>query len=303
MRPRRWLPNWGASWLDLKLGPRMLVKYPGLTLVAVFALAIRIPVELLPTHFINSVTRPLPVPDADGIVTLQNRDLVEADPLRRPLHDLVQWREDLTSYEAPRHGTLGPLQRHFRRRPIQVTAAHYRRIGDFDAHVGARVSASRHNEQRPITEVDLGKASSADEFHFVPSSTSVGAFPFRSIIVSRVKPVASMTSSALSAAPRRPPVWSPWWVGDDDVRGHSSGQAHRLLRHPEGSLVGCEALDDDDAGPTRDDPTVAERRAILEWVGHQGPDTVGDLLDPTPRLRRHYREALLPRAQTTHSQR
>ena len=42
-RPRH-MPRIAVSWLDVKLGLRMLVKHPGLTGVAVFALAIGIPV-------------------------------------------------------------------------------------------------------------------------------------------------------------------------------------------------------------------------------------------------------------------
>ncbi|NJD18989.1 MAG: hypothetical protein FIA95_06870, partial [Gemmatimonadetes bacterium] len=46
-------PNRGGgnlfSWLDVKLGLRMLVKHPGLTLVSMFALAVGIPVGVAPT--------------------------------------------------------------------------------------------------------------------------------------------------------------------------------------------------------------------------------------------------------------
>jgi putative ABC transport system permease protein len=46
---------WTAfSWLDVKLGMRMMRKYPGVSLAIVFALAIGIPVSLLPNHLVES---------------------------------------------------------------------------------------------------------------------------------------------------------------------------------------------------------------------------------------------------------
>jgi predicted permease len=88
----------GFSAVDVKLALRMLMKQPGLTLVAIFALAIGIPVGLLPLHVLDSLTRPLPVEDGQEIVMVRNYDRVEADPVMRPLHDFVHWRE-LSSFE------------------------------------------------------------------------------------------------------------------------------------------------------------------------------------------------------------
>ena len=47
-----WTPAF--SWLDVKLGMRMMRKYPGVSLAIVFALAIGIPVSLLPNHLVES---------------------------------------------------------------------------------------------------------------------------------------------------------------------------------------------------------------------------------------------------------
>jgi predicted permease len=52
MTPRRWEPAF--SWLDVKLGLRMMRKSPGVSLAIVFALAIGIPVSLLPNHLAQS---------------------------------------------------------------------------------------------------------------------------------------------------------------------------------------------------------------------------------------------------------
>jgi putative ABC transport system permease protein len=58
MTARRWEPAF--SWLDVKLGLRMMRKYPGVSLAIVFALAIGIPVSLLPNHLVESALRQSP---------------------------------------------------------------------------------------------------------------------------------------------------------------------------------------------------------------------------------------------------
>ena len=52
MTARRWKPAF--SWLDVKLGMRMMRKSPGVSLAIVFALTIGIPVSLLPNHLVQS---------------------------------------------------------------------------------------------------------------------------------------------------------------------------------------------------------------------------------------------------------
>ena len=48
------------SWLDVKVGLRMLRKHPMLNLAAVFALAVGIPVGLAPSHLARALEGPLP---------------------------------------------------------------------------------------------------------------------------------------------------------------------------------------------------------------------------------------------------
>ena len=54
-RSFRWLDE---SWLDLKLGARMLIKYPGLTLIAVVALSVAIGGGAAYLEFVNDLFRP-----------------------------------------------------------------------------------------------------------------------------------------------------------------------------------------------------------------------------------------------------
>lgn len=99
-RERLRAPRLGASWLDVKLGLRMLARHPGLTLVTVFALSIGIPASLIPIHVLNAVAAPLPFDEADRIVGIRNRNIVEGGAQPRILHDFYAWKEELTTLQA-----------------------------------------------------------------------------------------------------------------------------------------------------------------------------------------------------------
>ena len=90
----------GSLWLDAKLGLRMLVKYPGLTAVAVLALALGIPAGVAPIHFANAWEAPPPLEQGERLQVLRNVD-VELNIVRpTALYDFMQWRDALTSYTA-----------------------------------------------------------------------------------------------------------------------------------------------------------------------------------------------------------
>ncbi|MGD8817033.1 MAG: hypothetical protein PVJ51_07585, partial [Acidobacteriota bacterium] len=57
--------------LDFKVGLRMLSRNPGITAVAVFALAVGIPVGLAPWHLVNALEGPLPVDEGDRVLMLR----------------------------------------------------------------------------------------------------------------------------------------------------------------------------------------------------------------------------------------
>jgi predicted permease len=67
MTARRWKPAF--SWLDVKLGMRMMRKYPGVSLAIVFALTIGIPVSLLPNHLVQrALGQPPPFDEGERVV-------------------------------------------------------------------------------------------------------------------------------------------------------------------------------------------------------------------------------------------
>lgn len=95
LRRRRGL---GFSWLDLKLGVRMLGKQPILTVVAGLTLALGIPAALAPTHAMSLYYLDLPVEEGDRVLGLRNWDLETNRPFPRSLHDFEVWKEALGSF-------------------------------------------------------------------------------------------------------------------------------------------------------------------------------------------------------------
>ncbi|MGE3190381.1 MAG: ABC transporter permease, partial [Vicinamibacterales bacterium] len=95
--------RWGGMRLsaqDARLGLRMLGKHPALTLVAVFALAVGIPVGLAPTHLANALEAPLPVPEGRRIQLLRYWNPVTSRPEPTTLADLRRWRGVLSTFGA-----------------------------------------------------------------------------------------------------------------------------------------------------------------------------------------------------------
>ena len=85
----------------------MLVKTPGLTAVAVFALAVGIPVGLLPGHLVNAFEAPLPFFEGERIHLLWNFNRESSRGEAPSLYDFSQWRDQLRSFEAIAVSTAG----------------------------------------------------------------------------------------------------------------------------------------------------------------------------------------------------
>jgi putative ABC transport system permease protein len=88
-----------AGWpMDLKLGGRMLVKYPGLTLVGGVAMAFGICVGLVIFQVLGLFTNPtLPLSEGPRLVEIRNIDLAANDEEDKILHDFLQWQQSLRS--------------------------------------------------------------------------------------------------------------------------------------------------------------------------------------------------------------
>jgi predicted permease len=88
----------GFSWLDVKLGVRMLARHPGLSLVSVIGMAVAIAIgagTFSAIHAITDTTLPLPV--GDRLVSIQNDTDSPGSPNRRALFDFSVWSEELNS--------------------------------------------------------------------------------------------------------------------------------------------------------------------------------------------------------------
>jgi putative ABC transport system permease protein len=91
----RWLAGWP---MDLKLGGRMLVKYPGLTIVGGLAMAFAIWVGLVIFQVVGLFTNPtLPLSQGTRLVEIRNMDAAANEQEEKVLHDFLEWRQSLRS--------------------------------------------------------------------------------------------------------------------------------------------------------------------------------------------------------------
>lgn len=109
----------GFAWLsslslDLKLAGRMLLKYPGLTVVGVLGMAVAIAISATFVGMLHAYVTPrIPLEEGDRLVGLQNWDTQKGEKDPHLLHDFVQWRrelkkvEQLSAYASMRRNLIG----------------------------------------------------------------------------------------------------------------------------------------------------------------------------------------------------
>jgi predicted permease len=91
----RWLAGWP---MDLKLGGRMLVKYPGLTIVGGLAMAFAIWVGIVIFQVVSLFTNPtLPVSEGARLVEIRSIDVAANVQEEKVLHDFLEWQQSLRS--------------------------------------------------------------------------------------------------------------------------------------------------------------------------------------------------------------
>ena len=126
----------GSSWLDLKVGIRMLARYPGLTVVGTVAIAVAIALGTVYFEAINKWQNPrLPIRDAARVVQIRNWDVSAARTEGRSLHDFMVWREQVRTVDHL--GAAIPFVRNLttddgRVEPVQgaeITASAFRLLG------------------------------------------------------------------------------------------------------------------------------------------------------------------------------
>ncbi|MHB1326651.1 MAG: ABC transporter permease [Gemmatimonadales bacterium] len=88
------------SWLDVKLGLRMLVRHPLLSLAAIFALAIGIPVGIAPAHVAAALEAPLPGDPQHRIRAIRNWDPLAANVHATRYEEFEFYARELKSFSA-----------------------------------------------------------------------------------------------------------------------------------------------------------------------------------------------------------
>jgi len=124
------------SWLDFKVGFRMLARYPGLTVVSTLAMAVAIALGTLYFEAINKWQNPrLPVSDPGRVVSIRNWDVSAVAAEGRSLYDFALWREQVRTIDplgaavifvrnlATEDGRVEPV------RGAEVTAGAFRLMG------------------------------------------------------------------------------------------------------------------------------------------------------------------------------
>lgn len=99
---RRWFARspLRPGWLDFKLAVRMLIKYPGLSIVAVLGMAVAIAIGASAFAFFYSFMTPaLPLDEGERVVAIENWDRAARNRENRTLHDFTTWRHDLQSLD------------------------------------------------------------------------------------------------------------------------------------------------------------------------------------------------------------
>ncbi len=90
----------GMSWLDIKLGLRMLLRYPGLTIVGGLAMAFAVATGASAFEFVNQMTGPrLPLEDGDRIAGVRLWHTASRKVDKKAAFDFGIWRREVTSFE------------------------------------------------------------------------------------------------------------------------------------------------------------------------------------------------------------
>ena len=109
---------------DYRLGLRMLLKYPGLTLAGGLALAIAIGVGAGWYDLMGQIMAPaIPLPEGDRLVLIETQNTLTNEPEPRVVHDFLEWRRELRTIVdlgAHRTGTRNLAVGNAAPEPIQV---------------------------------------------------------------------------------------------------------------------------------------------------------------------------------------
>ena len=97
-RGLRWFDAFRISWLDVKLGARMVYRYPGLTVVGAFAMGVAIAIGATVLSVITLLKDPrLPLDEGERIVGIQAWSTKSFNAIRMIGYDFLIWKSELTT--------------------------------------------------------------------------------------------------------------------------------------------------------------------------------------------------------------
>jgi predicted permease len=247
------------SWLDLKLGLRLLLRYPGLTVVGGLAMAFAIAVGAGAFEIVRQIVDPrLPLPAGERIVALRNVDTRIQEVSQPSSEDFLFWREELERIEHV--GAFRSIQRN-----LSVG-------GDSRAALVAEMSASAFRLTR--TPPLLGRTLiDADETPGAPSVVVIGHDVWRERldgdpdVVGRVVRLGGVETTVVGVMPVgfAFPVAHGVWIPLRPSLAEAGGIGGAL--HVFGRLVD---------GATRDG-AAAELQALGTYVVEPSPEMRGQL--------------------------
>jgi putative ABC transport system permease protein len=146
-----------AGWrMDLKLGGRMLVKYPGLTIVGGLAMAFAIWAGLVIFQVVGLFTNPtLPIPGGARVVEIRNIDVAANDEEEKILHDFLEWQQSLRSVTD-----VGAWRNSSRNLVVAAGDAHPVSVAEMSAS-GFRVAGAEPLMGRVLVDADAQPAAPA----------------------------------------------------------------------------------------------------------------------------------------------
>lgn len=246
-----WVRSLGTFGVDLRLGFRMLIKHPGLTVVALFAVSLAVAGSAGFFAFTNNFLTPeLPLHEGDRVVAIQNWNVASSAPEPRSLHDFVDWRDELDSVEDL--GAFAWYQPSLTTDAAEVSSETIR---------GAEISASGFQLARvppllgrPLVEAD--ERPGADAVVVLGYDLWQGLFAADSSVVGRSVRLSGSTYTIVGVMPEgfRFPFNQNLWI----PLKYSSLESNRLAGPPITAF-----------GRLKDGVTIEEAQAELSVLGRQ----------------------------------
>ncbi len=99
-----------ALWKDLRLGVRLLVKNPGLSLIVVMTFGLGIGLTTLVYSVVNGVLfKGLPLPESHRVLSIDRTEPPNGERTGVTVHDLEDWRDQQTVFEGIAAMTIGAV--------------------------------------------------------------------------------------------------------------------------------------------------------------------------------------------------